>query len=77
MRDPKTEREIRNTLKPRPLRANKKDFGRVFILARKRIKAGEELTYDYGDEYFEKHIRPYGCKCSKHSNKPSSLGKRH
>ncbi len=39
--------------------------GRVFILSIRRIKAGEELTYDYGKEYFNKHIKPFGCKCPK------------
>lgn len=33
MRDPRIEREIRAFLKPRPRRVNKKDFGRVFVLA--------------------------------------------
>jgi SET domain-containing protein len=39
--------------------------GRIFIFSRKRIKAGEELTYDYGKEYFDRHIKPYGCRCAK------------
>ena len=39
--------------------------GRVFIDAIKSIKAGEEFVYDYGDEYFNEHIRPYGCRCAK------------
>lgn len=39
--------------------------GRVWIDAIKGIKPGEELSYDYGDEYFEEHIKPYGCKCVK------------
>lgn len=39
--------------------------GRVFILALRRIKAGEELTYDYGEDYFDKHIKPKGCLCAK------------
>lgn len=39
--------------------------GRVFIDALKNIKLGEEFTYDYGEEYFNEHIRPYGCRCAK------------
>jgi SET domain-containing protein len=37
----------------------------VFILSRRAIKAGEELNYDYGKEYFDEHIKPYGCRCAK------------
>ncbi len=39
--------------------------GRVFIYSIRRIRPGEELTYDYGDEYFEDFIKPIGCKCEK------------
>ena len=39
--------------------------GRIFIDAIKTIKAGEEFVYDYGKEYFNEHIRPYGCRCAK------------
>ena len=38
---------------------------RVWIWSRRAIKAGEELTYDYGREYFDEHIKPFGCKCGK------------
>ncbi len=39
--------------------------GRVYIVAVKNIKAGEEITYDYGKEYWEEHIQPKGCRCPK------------
>lgn len=38
--------------------------GRVFIMAIKNIKAGDELTYDYGKEYFDEYVKPVGCKCA-------------
>ena len=38
---------------------------RVWIWARRNIKPGEEITYDYGKEYFEGIIKPIGCKCEK------------
>lgn len=39
--------------------------GRAFIMARRHIKEGEELSYDYGEEYFDEHIKPKGCLCVK------------
>src|SRR4051794_9811573 len=36
---------------------------RVWIWSLKPIEAGEEITIDYGPEYFDDHIRPHGCKC--------------
>lgn len=39
---------------------------RVFIVAVKTIKPGEELSYDYGEEYFNEHIKPFGCRCPAH-----------
>lgn len=36
---------------------------RVFIVALRTIPIGEELTYDYGEEYVDEFIKPHGCKC--------------
>lgn len=39
--------------------------GRVWIWSRKKIQPGEEISYDYGKEYFEGIIKDLGCKCEK------------
>lgn len=38
--------------------------GRVFVKAIKNIKAGEEFTYDYGEEYFDEYIKKPHCRCA-------------
>ncbi len=43
--------------------------GKVYIWALRNIQAGEELTYDYGEEYFDRHIKPKGCRCPKHAKR--------
>ncbi len=40
--------------------------GRVFISAIKPIAAGDEITYDYGKEYFDEFITKEKCLCPKH-----------
>jgi hypothetical protein len=38
---------------------------RIYLRARRRIKAGEEITYDYGKDHFDEYIKPKGCRCAK------------
>jgi hypothetical protein len=34
-------------------------------MAKRNIKAGEELNYDYDKDYWESYIKPKGCRCIK------------
>jgi hypothetical protein len=39
--------------------------GEIWIVAKRRIKNDEEITFDYGRAYFDEFIKPKGCKCVK------------
>jgi uncharacterized protein len=36
----------------------------IYIYAKRLIKSGEELTYNYGKQFWNSHIKPKGCRCS-------------
>jgi uncharacterized protein len=38
--------------------------GKIVLVAVRDIAPGEEITYDYGDEYFELFIKRTGCRCA-------------
>jgi SET domain-containing protein len=37
--------------------------GRVFVKAAENIKEGEEIVYDYGEEFAKEYIAPKKCHC--------------
>ena len=41
------------------------DEKKVFIYAKKKISEGEEISYNYGKDYFNRVIKPLGCRCQK------------
>ena len=50
--------------------------GRIKIYARKTIHPGDEITYDYGKEYFAEFLEPIGCRCASCVADAKAKGKR-
>ncbi len=59
-----TARYINHACKPNAEAEHDEEDDRIYIRAKKNIKAGEEITYHYGKDYFNIMIKPEGCKCS-------------
>ena len=45
--------------------------GQIVFVALRAIAPGEEITLDYGEEYFELYIKPLGCRCAACAKKKS------
>ena len=37
---------------------------KMVLVAQRAIAPGEEITYDYGKDYFDLFIKPKGCRCA-------------
>jgi SET domain-containing protein len=59
-----TARYINHACKPNAEAEHDEEDDRIYIRAKKNIKAGEEITYHYGKDYFNMMIKPEGCKCA-------------
>lgn len=67
-----TARYINHSCRPNCEAVHYTNTNEIGIEAIRNIKAGEELTYDYGKEYFNEYIKPVGCKCEKCAKTRSS-----
>lgn len=59
-----TARYINHSCKPNAEAEVDEDEQKIRILAKRKILPGEEITYNYGTEYWEEYILPYECRCS-------------
>jgi SET domain-containing protein len=46
--------------------------GKIILRAIKTIRPGDEITYDYGEDYYRNVITPRGCRCVKCRQKRAS-----
>jgi hypothetical protein len=56
-------RYINHACKPNAESDVKPRKRRVYIRAIKNIEPGEEISYDYGTDYFKAYLKPIGCRC--------------
>ena len=59
-----TARYVNHSCAPNAEAELDEDELRVRIYAKKKILPGEEILYDYGKEFWDEHIKPYGCRCA-------------
>jgi len=62
-------RYINHSCRPNAVPELSQNETRVRIFAKKKIFVGEEITYNYGPQYFKIIIRPMGCRCEKCTTK--------
>lgn len=58
-------RYINHSCRPNAEAVYYEDTNEIGIEAKRRIKSGEEITYDYGKDHFNEYIKPSGCRCEK------------
>lgn len=58
-------RYINHSCRPNAYPELSEDETQVHIYAKRKISPGEEITYHYGKDYFERILKPLGCRCLK------------
>jgi uncharacterized protein len=46
----------------------------IYIYAKRAIKSGEELTYNYGKEFWSTYVKSKGCRCATCQKKATVQG---
>jgi SET domain-containing protein len=62
-------RYINHSCRPNACPELSQDETQVKIFAKKKITPGEEITINYGPQYFKILIKPLGCRCEKCTTK--------
>lgn len=60
-----TARYINHSCRPNAYPELSEDETQVHIYAKRAIRLGEEITYNYGKMYFTQLLKPMGCRCAK------------
>lgn len=58
-----TARYINHSCKPNAYAELNETETRIFIKAKRAITPAEEITINYGKDYFNRQIAPQGCRC--------------
>jgi len=58
-------RYINHSCVPNAEAEHDEETDRIYIRASKKIRPGEEITYHYGEDFFERIIKNKGCRCQK------------
>jgi len=58
-----TARYINHSCLPNAYPELSEDETQVHIYAKKKISPGDEITYHYGKDYFNRILKPLGCRC--------------